>query len=207
MGKISISVILTIPYNPNLPGGYERLTNALLRNGKHPNHTLLVLAKREHEDPAFDFAMKIHDQFGRYVAVQIPSSDTPRSAVAESNTVFLTALEALRTYEPGDHEMPDPAMLYFDPTWRPTKTRWLDEFNTEFYLAGTPTTYGFSQDGKILGPVVLKRDFLKKSKLLEFLPSSGTHWREFLAWEIINNGLQADAIGRVLPAYIRPFDT
>lgn len=200
-------MILTIPFNPNLPGGYDRLINALLRNGKHPNHTLIVLAKQEHEDPAFDFAMKLREHFGSLIAKSIPSSDTPRSAVAESNTLFLTALEALRTYVPGDHEMQEPAMLYFDPTWRPTKTRWLDEFNTEFYLAGVPTTYGYFKEDKPLGPVVLKQDFLTKSKLLEFLPGAGTHWRDYLAWEIINNGVNAEALGRTLPAFIRPFDT
>ena len=198
-------MILTIPYHPSLPGGSDRLAGALSRNGRHPNHTLVVITQAAHEDAAFDFAMKIHGQFGRYIAVTIPDQQEPM--LVTSNRMFLAALDMLREYVPADYEMPDPSMLYFDPTWRPTKQRWLDEFNSDYYLAGAPTTFGCFRDGKPIGPVVIKQDFLKKTKLLDFLPGAGTHWRDYLAWEIINNGVNAEALGRTLPAYIRPFDT
>jgi len=198
-------MILTIPYNPNLPGGYDRLTGSILRLGKYPSHTLAVVAKAQHEDAAFDFAMKIHGQFGRYLAVTVP--DAQEMMLAASNRMFLAALDMLWDYAPTEHEMPDPAMFYFDPSWRPTKQRWLDEFNTEYYLAGAPTTFGCFNEQKPVGPVVIKQDFLKKSKLLGFLPGAGAHWRDFLAWEIINNGVNTEALGRTLPAYIRPFDS
>lgn len=200
-------MILCIPYNPTLPGGYDKLTNAILRNGRHPNHTLFVTSKEEHGDGAFEFAMKIQAQFGRYFAVTI--QDQKEGALHASNRMFVSALDALRQYEPSDSEMPEPVMLYFDPTWRPTKQRWLDEFQAEYYIAGAPTTFGHFKRtggvGRVVGPVAIKRDFLQKTKLLSFLPPD-VHWREFLSWEIIGCGLQAEALGRILPAYIRPFD-
>jgi len=200
-------MILTIPYNPNLPGGYDKLASAITRYGKHPNHTLFVVAKEGHEDGAFLFAMKVRECFGRYFAVTVP--DQKETALRNSNRMFAAALDALKQYEPTEHEMPEPVMFYFDPTWRPTKARWLDEFQSEYYIKGAPTTFGHFKTtggvGKVVGPVAIKRDFLQKTKLLSFL-SDSTHWREFLAWEIINNGLPSEALGRVLPAFIRPFD-
>lgn len=195
-------MILVIPHNPNLPGGYDKLAAAILRYGRHPNHALYVIAKEEHEDAAFDFAMKIRKQFGRYFAVTV--SDQQETMLHASNRMFVAALDALKSYEPTEIEMQEPVMFYFDPTWRPTQDRWLDKFQAEYYIAGAPTTFGKFGDGKVIGPVVLKKDFLQKTKLLNFMPED-IHWREYLAWEIINNGLQSEALGRILPAYIRPF--
>lgn len=202
-------MILTIPYNPSLPGGYDKLVSAILRNGRHPLHTLFVTALPQHEDGAFELAMKLKDQFGRYFAVTVPPPVKSETAIQSSNRAFLAALDALRTYGPGEEEMPEPVMLYFDPTWRPTKKRWLDEFQAEYYIAGAPTTFGnFQTSGekaRVVGPVAIKRVFLKKTKLLDFIPDR-THWRDYLAWEIVNNGVKAEAFGRILPAYIRPSD-
>lgn len=199
-------MILTLPYNPTLPGGYDKLVSAILRYGKHPAHTLFVAAKAEHEDGAFEMAMKLKDHFGRYFAITVP--DQPETALRASNRMFVASLDALRAYAPAAHEMPEPVMLYFDPTWRPTQDRWLDKFQAEYYIAGAPTTFGHFQTkgtARVVGPVAIKRDFLKITKLLSFMPDD-IHWREYLAWEIIQNGLQAEALGRILPAYIRPFD-
>lgn len=201
-------MIVTIPYNPSLPGGYDKLASALTRNGKNQHHTLFVLAKEEHEDGAFDFAMKVRDYFGRYFAVSVP--DQQETMLKASNRMFLAALDALKTYVPLETEMPEPVMLYFDPSWRPTKVGWLNEFQAEYYIAGAPTTFGHFRTtggiGKVVGPVAIKRDFLTKTKLLTFLPDD-RHWRDFLSWEIIGNGLVSEAFGRILPAYIRPFDS
>lgn len=201
-------MILTLPFNPTLPGGYDKLATALLRYGRHPAHTLFVIARQEHEDPAFEFAMKVRNQFGRYFAITVP--DQRETALKASNRMFVAALDALRQYAPAAHENPEPVMLYFDPTWRPTKARWLDEFQSDYYLAGAPSTFGNwkvkGDAARVEGPVAISRKFLNQTKLLDFLPDT-THWREFLAWEIINNGLQSEAFGRVAPSYIRPSDT
>ena len=198
-------MILTIPYNPTLPGGYDKLTSAILRYGRHPNHTLFVAAKEEHEDGAFAMAMKLKEQFGRYFAITVP--DRQETGLRASNRMFTASLDALRAYEPTEEETHDPVMFYFDPSWHPRKARWLDEFQAEYYLAGAPVTFGnFVRRGtsaRIDGPVAIHRRFLSETKLLDFLPQD-THWREFLAWEIINNGLQSEALGQTPPAYIRP---
>lgn len=196
-------MILCIPYSPTLPRGYDKLVGAISRNGKHPAHTLFVISESAHDDAAFQLAMKLRDYFGRYFAITVPSQ--PESMVMTSNRMFIAATEALKNYAPAAHEMQEPVMLYFDPTWRPTKPRWLDEFQTEYYIRGAPTTFGNFRKDKVVGPLAIKRDFIGKSSLLRFL-SGKAHWREFLAWELINNGVQAEALGRILPAYIRPFD-
>ncbi len=199
-------MIVALPYSPDLPGGYDRFVSAITRYGKHPSHTLFVIAKEEHTDGAFELAMRLKEQFGRYFAISLDERRETR--LQESNRMFLTALNALKEYQPTENEMPEPTMIYFDPTWRPMKQRWLDEFQMEYHLAGAPATFGCFQTkggkGKILGPVAINRRWLGITKLLDFLPAN-THWREFLAWEIINNGLQSPAIGQLLPAYIRPF--
>lgn len=200
-------MILAIPYNPNLPGGYDRITSSILRNGKHPNHTLFVVALPQHEDGAFALAMKLKDHFGRHFAITVPSPRHPETKIQASNRTFLAALDALKTYVPSENENAEPVLLYFDPTWRPTKARWLDELQADYHLAGTPVIYGnFNAQGdnaKIEGPVVISRRFFGKTILVDFIPHD-THWRNFLAWEMIKNGLQAEAFGKVLPAYIRP---
>lgn len=194
-------MILTIPYNPTIPGGYDKLTSAILRYGRHPNHLLFVAAKEEHEDGAFALAMKLREQFGGYFAVTVPNRQ--ETGLQASNRMFVAALDALRDHVPSYGEMPDPVMLYFSPSWHPRKPRWLDEFQAEYYLSGAPMTFGCFGKGKVDGPVAISRRFLAETKLLRFLPQD-KHWREFLAWEIINNGLQSEALGQSLPAYIRP---
>lgn len=200
-------MILAIPFNPTLPGGYGKLTNALLRYGRHPNHTLVVLSTTEHEEGALEFAMKLREHFGRYFAVTL--DDRPGSMLMTSNRMFAAAMKALADYAPGPDEMQEPVMFYFDPTWKPVKDRWLDMFQAEYYIAGAPTVYGaFDIDGgkaKVVGPVAVNRRFLQLTRLLEFL-SASDHWRDYLAWEMVNSGVSAGAIGKVLPAYIRPYD-
>ena len=200
-------MILTIPYNPTLPGGYDKLVSSITRFGKHPMHTLFVVSLPQHEDGAFDLAMRLREYFGRYFAVTVPAAAQPESGTHLSNRMFTAAVDALRSYEPTEQEMPDPVMLYHDPLWRPMKVRWLDEFQAEYYIAGAPDTFGLFQSkgdkARVEGPVAVSRKFLAKTDLLPFL-SGETHWREFLAWEFIRNGLPSTAIGRTLPAYIRP---
>lgn len=202
-------MLLAIPYNPNLPGGYDKLVSAIQRHGKHPAHTLFVISQQEHDEQAFELAMKLKDQFGRYFAVTLPPPAQPETMLRVSNRMFSAAMDALRSYEPTDEENPKPVMLYFDPTWRPTKARWLDEFQTDYYMAGAPAVFGrFVKEkdrARVEGPVAVGIDFLKHTQLLNFIPPN-SHWRDFLAWEMVNVGVETPALGPALPAYIRPFD-
>lgn len=198
-------MILAVPYNPTLPKGYAKLVADLNRNGRHPNHALFVVSQEVHQDEAFEFAMKVKDQFGRYFAVTVPTQDT--GMIWTSNRMFLAAMDALKSYIPTPEEMQEPVMLYFDPTWKITRPRWLDDFQAEYYIRGAPVTFGNfrvkGEKARIEGPVAINSRFLKITKLIDFLPRD-LHWREFLAWEIVNNGLQSEAFGRISPAYIKP---
>lgn len=200
-------MLLAIPFNPTLPGGYKKLADSILRYGRHPNHTLIVPSLVSHEEEALEFAMKLKDQFGRYFAVTVP--DQPETMLRTSNRIFTATMKALNDHTPAPGEMPEPVMLYHDPTFKPFKKRWLDEFQAEYYLSGAPTVFGrFKVDGdtaRVEGPVAINARFLKATKLIDFLPDDA-HWRDFLAWEMFNVGVSAEAIGKVLPAYIRPYD-
>ena len=202
-------MLLTIPYNPTLPCGYDKLVSAIQRHGKHPLHTLFVASQQEHEDGAFELAMKLKDHFGKYFAITLPPPAHPETMLKVSNRMFVAAMDALRTYKPTGTDHPKTVMLYMDPSWRPTKPRWLDEFQSDYYLAGAPKVFGhFKTEGdkaRIEGPVAVGIDFLAHTQLLNFIPPSA-HWRDYLAWEMVNVGVRADAFGPVAPAYIRPFD-
>lgn len=199
-------MLLAIPYNATLPGGYDRLTDALKRSGRHPNHTLVVISTVEHEEGAFEFAMGLKDFFGRYFAVTLP--DQKETMLRGSNRIFRAAMTALHEYRPLPNENQEPVMLYLDPTWRPTQKRWLDEFQTEYYFAGAPLIYGrITREGKkarVDGPVAINARFLQRSTLIDFVPDD-VHWRDYLAWEMFNVSVKAPAIGKILPAYIRPY--
>jgi hypothetical protein len=201
-------VLLAIPYNSTLPGGYDKLTDAIKRLGRHPGHTLIVLSTVEHEEGAFEFAMGLKDYFGRYFAVTLP--DQPESMLKTSNRVFRAAMTALHDYLPTPTEHPEPVMLYMDPTWRPTQKRWLDEFQTEYYFAGAPLVYGRIKTDKtkarVDGPVAINVKFVQQSTLIDFVPDD-THWRDYLAWEMFKVSVKAPSIGKVLPAYIRPLSS
>lgn len=201
-------MLLAIPYNPTLPGGYERLIGAFQRLGKHTAHTLIVLTSEAHEDGALALAMELKDVFGRHFSVTIQDQKEPM--VKTSNRMFVAAMDTLKKHVPASSEMPEPVMLYFDPTWRPTQKRWLDEFQAEYYIAGAPTIYGYfktkDEKARVEGPVAINVRFLKQTQLIDFIPDN-VHWRDYLAWEMFNSGVKAPAFGKALPAYIRPYDS
>jgi hypothetical protein len=197
-------MILATPFHPALPVDYEGLALHLRRKGTNAGHALVVLCRREHEDKAFEFGHGLSALFHRQFIHTLP--DLSGNGIQVANRFLLAALEFLRSYVPGSGEIPDPALLLFDPTWRPQANRWLDELQADYYLRGARDVmacFEGSDPPVTAGPVVFGRDFVTRCTLLDFLPAD-THWRHYLAWEMFNLGVKTDAIGRKEPAFIRP---
>jgi hypothetical protein len=203
-------MILCIPHHPRITD-YAKFSLALRKLGTNPSHSLVVISNREHEEAAFEFQMGLVDGYlsGKSVVVPDIPGETPMQF---SNRMFLAAMKTLDTHVPGPSEHPKPVMVYFDPTWKPFANRWLDDLQGEYYLNGAPLTMArFETRGDGLpvtaGPVMFAKGFPQHSRLLAFLMDSGKHWREFLAWEIVNSAVKTDTIGRNKAASIRPQPT
>lgn len=203
-------MILCIPYHPRITD-YGKFGSALRKLGTNPSHSLMTVSTREHEEAAFEFQMGLVDGYLSAKAVVVP--DVPRETPMQfSNRMFLGAMKALHDHVPGPSEHPKPVMLYHDPTWRPFTNRWLDDLQGEYYLNGAPLVMGrFETNGAgvpvTAGPVAFAKGYPKHSKLLDFLMDSGEHWRNFLAWELVNSSVKTDTIGRNKAASIRPTPT
>lgn len=195
-------MILSLPFHPDLPADYDRFAAHLKRKGSMPHHTLMVVALQQHEEEAFSFAMGLANSFQRNFLVAVPTEH--ETFLRSSNRLFKAACKALHEYAPGREEIADPAMVYFDPTWRPVRNRWLDELQSEYYFANGPTVFGNFEDGIPTGPIVLSKEYPAKSRLIDFIPGD-IHWRKYLASEMVNFGVKTDAIGPHEAAYIRPY--
>lgn len=199
-------MILTIPYHPQL-ADYGKLSLMIRKLGSNPGHVLMVVSTREHEEAAFEFQMGLVDGFTSAKSIVIP--DAPGEAPLRlSNRLFLGTMKALAEHVPGPTEHPKPVMLYYDTAWRPFAPRWLDELQGEYYLRGAPLVMGrFESKGDKqvpTGPVAFSGAYPKHSRLMDFLLDSGTHWRDYFAWEMFNVAVKTDTIGRNKAAAIRP---
>jgi hypothetical protein len=199
-------MILSIPYHPRI-ADYDKLRTTIRKLGTNPNHTLSVVSTREHEEAAFEFLMDLGASFLRQFAVVVP--DAEENPLRLSNRLFLAAMKSLHDYTPSVQENPRPVMLYFDPTWVPITSRWLDELQTEYYLSGAPQVFGYFKtrdDGGPVptGPIAFAKTYPSYSRLLDFVLESGKHWRDYLSWETFNTAVKTDAIGQTKKACIRP---
>jgi len=173
-----------------------------MKAGTNPNHTLAVISFRQHDEGAYLFGNSVSDYFGRHMKLTVTSE--PGSAAQAANQFFTSTLRAFQKYKPKAHEPDDLPLLYFDPTYRPTSARWLDDLQASYYREGAPMVFGnFGENGVPVGPIVLSRNFRKKSSLLDFLPEN-THWRSYLAWELSKNSVKASCIGSHESAILQP---
>ena len=201
-------MILCIPYHPKITD-FTKFGAALRKLGTNPSHSLMVVSTREHEEDAFEFLMGLKDGYLAAKTVVIPDA-AGEPATRLLNRFFVAAMTALAGHVPGPSEHPKTVMLYFDATWRPFTNRWLDDLQAEYYLRGAPRVFGrFEDRGEgfaplSAGPVAFAKDFPARSKLLDFVIDSGRHWREYLAWELVNSSVKTDTIGRIKAASIRP---
>lgn len=187
-------MLLVTPFSPGLTD-YTDYTAFLIRRGKLLNHVHLIVARPEDEAEAYEFGEKLADHFrSSHTSILAPKS---RNAFETAVDLFRAAARFASTYKASEGEMPDPAMLYMDPSYRPSENGWLDKIQSEYYLKRGPLVFGkFEPNGhKVLqGPAVFRKDFFKVSGLLPYVPPN-IHWRNYLQHEILTNAVETTLIG------------
>ena len=187
-------MILATPYAEGLTD-YTDYTAYLIRRGKLLNHVHLIVARPEDEAAAYEFGEKLADNFrSSHTCILAPKA---RSANETAVDLLRAALRFARDYKAGEGELPDPAMLYMSPDYRPNENGWLDQIQSEYYLKRGPMVFGkFEPNGAktLQGPAVFRKDFYQKSGLLSTVPPN-IHWRLYLQHEILNNAVETKLIG------------
>jgi len=190
-------MILAVQFIPGLTD-YKALAAEFKKRGNLSNHVLLVLSEAEHEEEAYQFGTEIVDLFGHSVFKALPIMERRKAQLA--NDLFRHAVWFTMRYKPEDGEIADPALLYFDPTYRPSKTGWLDAIQSEYYLMRAPYAFGSSkpdvEGARIFnGPMVVSKEYGPTSGLLDFIPEN-VHWRNHLRWEFSKNSRETRLIGQ-----------
>ena len=197
-------MILCLPYHASLPCDFKKLVSHLKSKGSHPSHSLMIVCNHRHEEAAFSVAMGLTKLFARQEMVIIPDEEQ-ETMLRASNRLFKAAMKAFHDYKSQPPEHPNPAMCYYDPTYRPVINRWLDGLQSDYYLQGGPTVMARFADEITVGPVVFGPQFPRQSKLIDFVPDT-IHWRRYLASEIVNFGVGTGIIGDDAESYIRPYN-
>ena len=192
-------MILAIPYFPGLTD-YDALSDAINKKGQMPNHVLRIISRVEDEDKAYSFGDSLSHLFLKSTFHGLEPLE--RTNIQLSNDFFRAAAKFVYSYAPEQGEVPNPALLYFDPAYRPQKNQWLDAIQSSFYTNQAPDVFGqwkTSDEGarKFFGPFIITKNFVQKSALVDFL-SSDTHWREYLQWELGKNAKPAPVISEFL---------
>ena len=199
-------MIVFIPYHEDLPVSYKELAESIRKAGTNPNRTLAVISLRSQDDGAFTFGNLLTDYFGRHVKVSV--DDRAESTVDMSNRFFTAALNAFRKYKPASNEAANSPMMYYDPSYIPNNPRWIDDLQADYFRQGMPQVFG-QFGGKNtekhipVGPLILSRSYADTSTLLSFIPT-GIHWRNYLAWELFKNRVDATGIGSHDSAVLTP---
>ena len=187
-------MLIATPFLPTL-SDYEHLAKELRRKGKLLTHVHLVLSRQEDEEAAYAFGEGLSDIFLKSHTIVLPE-DT-RNGNQLSVDLFRAAARFAYEYVAGEGELPNPAMLYFDPSYRPIENAWAEKLQAEYYFHSAPLVLGrFTKDEpKLLsGPAVIRKDFFKKSALLKFVPAN-MHYRVYLQHEFLQNAVQTNLIG------------
>jgi len=189
-------MLIATPFVPGLTD-YTLYAADLRKKGLLLNHIHVVVCRPEDEDEAYRFGSGLSDVFLRSVTKVLSPGE--RNRITLANELFRAAVKFCSAYRPQEGEMPDPAVLYMDPNYRPTKTGWADTLQATYYLKKAPMTMGRwkldAEDAKIFeGPMILSRNFPKQSGLLDFLPPN-VHYRMYLKHELGKAAVETELIG------------
>jgi len=179
-------MIFCTPFNSNSPFDYNDYAALLEKRGPNTNHHHLIVSTKADEDKAFKFGTKLTELFGRSFFKTI--SEGQRGHIQTANDLLWEATTFTAAYQIQKGEVPDPPLLYMDPSYRPMKPKWLDTLQAEYYVTQAKRVMGSgkkAEDGSVIftGPVILSKEFITKSSLLRYLQPR-THWREALKWEM-----------------------
>lgn len=185
---------------------YDALAKAMKSKGTMLGHVHRVISTKEDEDAAYAFGVEVSDLFLKSSSSTLaPAARTPRQL---ANDMFRAAVSFVAGYKGGEGEVPEPPLLYLDPTYRPVKTGWLDAIQANFYLQKTPVIMGRSivqpdKSKRFDGPLVVSKEFQRISGLIGFIPNH-EHWRQYLRWELTHNGRETTLIGEGGESVLKP---
>lgn len=196
-------MFVAIPYILQSGADYAGLSQSIQRYGTNPGHTLAVVSLRSEDEGAYLFGSALSDYFGRHAKVSV--EDAPRTMTELSNSFFVRTLDAFSKYKPGPKEAANAPLLYFDPSYRPSNPRWLDDLQSEYFQRGAPPVMGqFTPEGRTDGPIIIGRGVPATWPLLPFLPAD-QHWRNFLTWDLARGSVKANGIGPHPSAVLSPY--
>jgi len=179
-------MIVAIPYFPGYTD-YGKLTKSINAHGLCDGHRLLVISRRVDEEDAMSFEESVSENFsGSTHKVIDPPRQQGRYAVA--NEMFRQALWYMKNYQPGQGEMTEPPLLYFDPNLRTPRAGWVDAIQSEYFARGCPRILACQKtrtDGvrEIWGAALFNKEYVMDSALMAHLPGH-VHWRNYLRHEI-----------------------
>jgi len=198
-------MIVYIPFHPEVPN-IGTLAETLLKRGQCDNHTLVVVAHRQYEPGASDFRNEVADLWSDASVVVTDAIDG--GLVAMANSLFRTTISHFKNRAPKASEPEATPMLYFDPSWLPSKNGWLDAIQSEFFYKGLPqvlanTTPNARGEKITQGPVLFSREYVKNTALVPHLPAN-IHWRIYLRHEIAVVEMESETISTGSRSVIRP---
>lgn len=197
-------MIIATPFIPGLTN-YSLLADAYKRRGTMHYHVHLVLSEKPAEEEAFEFGKECADVFHSSKFIALPEANRRKYQLA--NDLFAKAVRFAENYVPGADESPSDMLLYMDPIYRPTKQNWITTLTSEFHFRNNPLVMSKAESGEgedrvFEGPVILRKDFGKKSALLDYLPPE-TLWRKYLRSELGKNHVSTHLIGGNPDAVLR----
>lgn len=201
-------MIIALPVHRSTPG-IETIANDFKKKGSLKDHSLRVISTRADEDLAFNIADALADHF-RSVTTQTLATG-PRNGTKLANDMFFAAFKWHFGYKPGEGEIQDPPMMYFDPTYRPVAVNWVDQIQAEFYLKDSPAVLartltegrGTTFSRTTVGPVVIGRKFLRDCTLIDFL-GDREHWRVRMRHELAKDCVETLQIGHGNKSLLKP---
>lgn len=183
-------MILATPFHPALTD-YEDYEKQIRRKGKLLTHVHVVISRKEDEQAAFGFSEKMSDLFLKTRTVVLPE-DT-RNGNQLATDLFRAAARFVHEYKHGEGELSDQALLFMDPTYRPTEPGWMDLIQSDFYLKRAPLVlgrFGREEPKLLTGPIVLNKAFYKASGLLKYVPAN-IHYRAYLQHEFREHAVES----------------
>jgi hypothetical protein len=179
-------MIVAIPYFPGYTD-YSYLTKSINAHGLCDGHRLLVIGRRVDEEAAMSFEESVSENFSGSTH-RVVDQPQQRGRFAVANEMFRQSLWYMKNYEPGEKEMTEPPLLYFDPVLRMPRKGWADAVQSEYFARGMPRVLACQKtrtDGikEIWGAALFNKEYVTDSALLAHLPGHA-HWRDYLRHEI-----------------------
>lgn len=191
-------MIFATPFVPGLTD-FDKYAADMTKKGMLLSHVHVVISEFDDEPEAFAFGTSVSDLFLKTKFLVLPKLEAKRNRFELANELFRAAVKFHAAYKNDKSEATDPPMLYSDPTYRPQKNQWLNLLQSEFYQNRMPIVTGAStvneENCKIFqGPIILSKEFVKTTALLDFIPSNA-HWRTHLRWELHKGSQDTNLIG------------